>query len=475
MKSRLPVLNILLLAGVMYAPAAALARPLGVEVWTDRGDDAVYQPGDAMVIKVRTSDDAHLLVYEIDTEGRVQVLYPLRRGSGLVEGRSTLRLPPDGSRTELVVERATGQGFLVAIASREPFRALPWYLRPYDPQAESMGYADEPDRNDDEDMTGFDEDGKMVGDPYVGMERVRRRVLGRASDTEDFASSYASYYVHQQVRYPRYVCYDCHSGQRWQWWDGFDPYHTTCSVFDMRVNWSWCWGPCGWNTYVPYYYYVVRSDCPPRYRDWYGRRVRLSSWDDRRRWNDLWGGPLRRIKSDPPRGYIPPGGGRGRNGGDPPTAGPGGPRYKPPGYLDTPAPRRDGTGLPIGRRTRPGGEEPSTPVVRERPERVPGRPAPRVEDDGGSRPPRDAGQGRREDAPRWEPRERPSEPSRPPQAEPRREPSREPARKPDPPPPPKEKPANDDGGKGGNGGGGKGGSGGGGKGGHGGGGKGGHG
>lgn len=443
-----------LLVGAFAMPAEALAGPLGVEVWTDRGDDAVYQPGERMTIKVRSSDDAHLLVYEIDTEGRIQVLHPWRRGSGFVEGRHTLRLPPEGSRTELVVERSTGQGFLVAIASRESFRDLPWYLRPYDPQAESVGYDDdERDRDDDEDMTGFDADGKMVGDPYVGMERVRRRVLGRPSDSDDFASSYATYYVHQQVRYPRYVCYDCHSGSRWQWWDGFDPYHTTCSVFDLRVNWSWCWGPCGWTTYVPYYYYVVRSDCPPRYRDWYGQRIRLSSWDDRRRWNDLWGGPLRRIKSDPPAGYQGPRAGGGRT----PDVGPGGPRYKPPGYMDSPRPRRDGAALPIGRRTRVGsGEAETREGIKGRPERGPVKPAPREDGERIERPTRDEGRGRRE-SPRWEPRDKPEEPSKPSREEPRREPSRKPDA-----PPPKDKPAHDDdpGGKGGSGGGGKGGHGG---------------
>ena len=70
----------LLLLAVGSSPA--LARRLDVELWTDRGDDAVYREGDAMRIKVRATDDAYLLVYEIDTEGRVNLLYPWKRGSG---------------------------------------------------------------------------------------------------------------------------------------------------------------------------------------------------------------------------------------------------------------------------------------------------------------------------------------------------------------------------------------------------------
>ena len=42
---------------VMLAAGAATARPLSVEIWTDRGDDAVYQPGNNMQVKARSNDD----------------------------------------------------------------------------------------------------------------------------------------------------------------------------------------------------------------------------------------------------------------------------------------------------------------------------------------------------------------------------------------------------------------------------------
>jgi hypothetical protein len=286
------------------AVGPAQAGRMDVEVWTDRGNDAVYEPGDAMRVKVRTTEDAYLLVYEIDSEGNVSLLYPWTRGTGRVEARRTLRLPDESSDYQLVVEKATGQGFLVAVASDHPFRELPWYLRPFDPQAASVGYEGEPDKSDEE---GFDDKGRVVGDPYVAMERIRRRVMDQASNGQDFATSYTTYYVHEQVRYPRYLCNDCHRPNNWAWWPGFDPYYTHCSVVDFRVNWSWCWGPQMWTSFMPYYYYCFRSDCPPRYRPLYDSRTRYSSWDGWRRWNDLWGGQLRRYKAPAaPVGYVPP-------------------------------------------------------------------------------------------------------------------------------------------------------------------------
>ncbi|MBI5711180.1 MAG: DUF4384 domain-containing protein [Candidatus Eisenbacteria bacterium] len=287
-----------LVMGLALAPSAAHARGLGVDVWTDRGSDAVYAPGEEMLVKLRTSQDAYLLVYEIDSEGYVRVLFPHRGRSGFVEGRRTYHVPPDDARLSLVVQGELGEGYIVAIAAREPFGDLPWYLRPYDPQAEGVGYtgSEEPEQ-------GITSDGRIVGDPFVAMERIRRRVVARWEDRDGFGTAYVTYYVHQRVRYPRYICYDCHRPGRYAWWTGWDPYYSTCTYFDFRVNWGWYWGPGYWFGYVPYYCYVPLPACVPCYPSagWY------SGWDGWRTWNGLWGGHLTRYKSPPPPGYTPPG------------------------------------------------------------------------------------------------------------------------------------------------------------------------
>ena len=294
--------GILLALALAMFPGTSRARSLAVEVWTDKGNDAVYEPGDHMVVKVRTSEDAHVLVYEIDAEGFVRLLFPDGNGAGFLEADHAYRMPPEDSGVDLVVQQSVGQCYLVAIASAAPFDSLPWYLRPYNAQAEAVGYVNAP-----EEEQGVTAEGRIVGDPFVAMERIRRRVLDDSTDPESFATAYTSYYVHQQVRYPRYVCYDCHRPGHWAWWDGFDPYYTTCSVFDLRVNWSWYWGPSYWFGYVPYFVYVYRPTCPPRYHPYYERGGWYSSWDGWSRWNNLWGtGSLQRYKSPPPAGYQPP-------------------------------------------------------------------------------------------------------------------------------------------------------------------------
>lgn len=291
----------LLALALASIPVVAGARGFSVEVWTDRGNEGIYRPDERMKVKVRSSDDANLLVYEIDAEGYVNVLFPDQGGAGFVEGKRTYQLPPEDANVELVVREPIGQCYLVAIASMMPFEDLPWYLRPYNAQAEEVGYVGEP--RDEEGVTA---EGRIVGDPFVAMERIRRRVLTNATDGETFATSYTTYYVHQAVRYPRYLCYDCHRPNQWAWWDGFDPYYTTCSVFHMRVNWSWYWGPRYFYGYVPYFVYAYRPDCPPRYYAYYQSGGWCSSWDGWSSWTNLWGaGTLRRFKSPPPPGYTP--------------------------------------------------------------------------------------------------------------------------------------------------------------------------
>ena len=286
-----------LMIAFVLAPSAARARGLGVDVWTDRGKDAVYEPGEPVEIKVRAADDAYLIVYDIDSEGYVRVLYPYQGSSGYVAGRHTYRVPPYQSGLQLVVEGPVGQGYIVAVASREPFKALPWYLRPYDPQADESGYVGG-DEDEDNDVTS---DGRIMGDPFVAMERIRRTIVEDAQDEDGMGTAYTSYYVHQAVRYPRYLCNDCHRPRYWAWWDGWDPYYTSCSAFDFRVYWGWSWGPSYWFGTVPYFCYVPRCyPCAPYDRPYY------HGWNGWRTWNTLWGGHMTRYKSPAPAGYVAP-------------------------------------------------------------------------------------------------------------------------------------------------------------------------
>lgn len=185
------------LAAAIALTAPAEARPR-VQIWTDRGARPAYDEGSAMRVKVRATMDAYLLVYEIDPNGMVSLLHPWKRGSDRIEAGRTLRLPPDGSDYQLVAEQL-GRGYLVAIASERPFRELPWFLRPFDPQAASVGYEEESIHGEQDIVDGF---GQAIDDASITMERIRRRVLQDPDAAEASAASYATYVIREPAPPP---------------------------------------------------------------------------------------------------------------------------------------------------------------------------------------------------------------------------------------------------------------------------------
>lgn len=283
-----------LLASLLLAGPLA-AQPISVDVWTDRGDEAVYQPGDPLQVSVQATVDGHLLLYEIDAEGSIHVLFPIAGFDDYVAAGEVYDVPDAQTDLELVVQGPTGQGFIVAIISRQPFEDLPWYLRPIDAQAEALGYHGVADEEE-----GVTAEGRIVGDPFVAMERIRRRVITDDQNADAFATSYTTYYLHEAVKYPRYICSDCHRPGHWTWWAGFDPYYATCSAFTFHVNAHWYWGPGYWFGYVPRYVYT----CRPGYG--WGGRYWYSGWSGWSYWCSIWSGPLVRVYSKPPAHYIPP-------------------------------------------------------------------------------------------------------------------------------------------------------------------------
>jgi hypothetical protein len=254
-------------ASVMVQPVARESR-LDVDVWINKDEGGVYRQGEAMRVFFRANADAFVLIYNIDTEGYIHLVYPYGPDDpDRVEGGVTYQVPSRHDPYDLVADGPTGIEYVVAIASPEPFRDLPWYLR---------GRYDEGDQDQDQ-YDGDDEDsGVIVGDPYVGMDRVIRRIVPQGLEDE-VSTDDTFFYIERKVDYPRYVCADCHSYGSW-----YDPYVDVCTVVDVRIDAAWAryrpWPLRAPIVARPRYYYMVRSTAPTRYRQW---KDRWSSADGR--------------------------------------------------------------------------------------------------------------------------------------------------------------------------------------------------
>ena len=276
------VLALLVLALVPAGTARAVTRVpeggatgggqgLTADVWINKEEGGVYRPGESMRVFFRSNADAYVLVYNIDTEGYIHLVYPYGPADPMrVEAGRTYIIPQRHDPYDLVADGPPGMEFVVAVASRFPFQDLPWYLTSGAPESEPA------DRGDQDDEL---ESGVIVGDPYVGMERLNRRILPSQNEGDSDANE-TYFYIDRRVEYPRYVCADCHYSAF-----GFDPYLSVCPVIDIRIDATWVrYAPVRVRTARPRYYYWVRPTAPNRYRAW------------KERWSSIDGGATLRSR-----------------------------------------------------------------------------------------------------------------------------------------------------------------------------------
>ncbi len=243
--------------------------PLVVDVWTNKGEGAVYRPGERIRVYFRASADCYVTLYNVDTDGYVHLLYPARSlDQHSIQGGITYRIPGRRDPYDLTISGPSGIEYIEAVASAAPFRQeLPWYLDPEYSEWENNEnpwtvFDDEYEYYGD-DYDYYAEIGMVRGDPYLGIQRINRRVIPEHYPTTDYATAVTSFYVSSRVSYPRYVCYDCHGRQPY-----FDPYGPGCIVFDIRVDRTWVYSPRIYvPDYRPKYYYGVKPTAPVVYRN----------------------------------------------------------------------------------------------------------------------------------------------------------------------------------------------------------------
>ncbi len=92
-----------------------------VEIWSRPGTGAVLRPGSSVTLNFRTSRDAYVAVYDVDTQGRLRLLFPTAPwDDGYVEGGRTIQLPERGAGYRLMVTGPSGVERVVALASDRP-------------------------------------------------------------------------------------------------------------------------------------------------------------------------------------------------------------------------------------------------------------------------------------------------------------------------------------------------------------------
>lgn len=101
-------------------------QPFQATLWTDRSN---YNPGDRLTAYFQVSKNAYVYLFDIDTTGRVSLIYPnIYSENNYRRANSTYSLP-DNSRYNLTIGGPSGTEQLVLIATPQAIRDVEWIRR----------------------------------------------------------------------------------------------------------------------------------------------------------------------------------------------------------------------------------------------------------------------------------------------------------------------------------------------------------
>jgi hypothetical protein len=165
------------------APGPETVQKLEVSLLLDQGDGEVLASGSEVSFSVRANQDAYVILYNIDVEGRVHLLFPesADRLERLPAGR-ILGIPASGPGWKAGSE--TGMEFVQAIATTRK-----------DLIEESELYFLE---------TG--ESPRILDDPFVAMNIMTDKLVRAPARNREVALDYTFFYVNERVSHPRTVC-----------------------------------------------------------------------------------------------------------------------------------------------------------------------------------------------------------------------------------------------------------------------------
>lgn len=197
-----------------------MVEDFNIELWVDRGEASVYYPGERLRVYFRPSHDSFVMVYGIDTEGYIRILYPYGYDDDpFVYGGRTRRIPDAWDHHDLLVNGPSGIEHIVAVASPNPIH-VPRWRRYYDTRYETPPHLMD----------------HITGDPYEGMLHMTDLIVPVEYRDYGYVTNSTYFYVERRVWYPRYMCYDCH----WPRPIYFHPYVDVCAGFQIViVDYDW--------------------------------------------------------------------------------------------------------------------------------------------------------------------------------------------------------------------------------------------
>ncbi len=91
-----------------------------IQLWLSKGDGATYISGENLTLSFRTTKNAYVVLYDIQSNGSVNIIFPNRYDQdNFVYADTTYTLPRGGYN--FTVDTVTGMEYIQAVASTEQF------------------------------------------------------------------------------------------------------------------------------------------------------------------------------------------------------------------------------------------------------------------------------------------------------------------------------------------------------------------
>ena len=212
-------------AGNLPAQARRASDP-PVRIWLS--DDGDYRYGDRAKVSVQAQEDGYVVVFQVNTAGRIRPLFPLRPGDdNFVRGRKKVEIKGNADRGAFVVDDTTGRGTVMVAFSKSAFAFSAF------------------ERNGHWDYRAF-ADSTAAADP----EAALLDVIQRMQPNERFEYDLANYVV-ASPRYARRpgIIWP-YPGRGGYWWS--DPYYGRSGLTVSLGIGSRFYRP--YRSYSPYYY-----------------------------------------------------------------------------------------------------------------------------------------------------------------------------------------------------------------------------
>lgn len=171
------------------------------------GTGAVMMPGRSINLTFQTNADAWVIIYNIDAEGKINLLYPLDGRPRMIPAGKVQFLPETGSGVVWETGGRTGIEYIHAIAVEDAERI----------DLDELYYLAQNAALPEEKRLAVDTD------PFLAFNMIDEELV-RDADRLPPATDYTYFYVNRKVDYPGYLCYQCHSPAKIP-----DPYAMKCT------------------------------------------------------------------------------------------------------------------------------------------------------------------------------------------------------------------------------------------------------